>query len=156
MSEVIIRQATFEDIEEILPLWQEMMGFHTKLDERFRQAENSVEICTQAFKSILKNSDCCVLVAEVEKQLVGYIVGKVKTTPIFVPSHYGDISDICVSPEWRRSGIGRKLFESLRLWFKEKHIEHLEAGVAHGNPVSQAFWRSMGFEDYIDIMWHKL
>jgi ribosomal protein S18 acetylase RimI-like enzyme len=157
VSQVVIRRATLGDVEEILPLWSEMMDYHAALDTRFQPAPGAGERWIAFLRDRLQSENACVMVAEAEGQLVGYIVGMIgENPPVLLPSKYGLVSDICVDPNWRRQGIGRRLFEALKAWFREKELSTIQLSVAHHNPVSQAFWRAMGCQDFLDRLWVEL
>jgi ribosomal protein S18 acetylase RimI-like enzyme len=157
MSQVVIRQATRNDVGGILPLWTEMMQYHAALDERFRPAPDGEEHWARILRDWLRADDVCVLVADAEGQLVGYIIGMMRDNPpVLLPPIYGFVSDICVDPAWRQQGIGRRLFEALKDWFRKKELFTVQLNVAHFNPVSQAFWRAMGCEDHMDRLWFEL
>ena len=157
VSQVVIRQATRNDVGRILPLWTEMMNLHAALDERFQPAPEGEKQWGEVLRSWLRDDDCCVLVADAEGQLVGYIIGMMRVNPpVLLPPTYGLVSDVCVDPAWRQQGIGRRLFEALKDWFRDKELLSGQLNVAHGNPVSQAFWRAVGCEDYMDRLWFEL
>jgi ribosomal protein S18 acetylase RimI-like enzyme len=157
MSQVVIRRATQDDVEGILPLWNEMMRYHASLDARFQAAPGGEERWAEILRDWLQDDDVCVLVAEADGQLVGYIIGMMRENPpVLLPPTYGLVSDICVDPAWRQRGIGRRLFEALKLWFREKELFIVQLSVAHQNPVSQAFWWAMGCRDYMDRLWLEL
>ena len=102
----------------------------------------------------LRDDDCCVLVADAAGQPVGYIIGMMRENPpVLLPPTYGLVSDICVDPARRQQGIGRRLFESLQDWFREKGLSTVQLNVAHFSPVSQAFWRAVGCEDFMARLW---
>jgi ribosomal protein S18 acetylase RimI-like enzyme len=155
---VKIRRATVKDVPAVVPLWQEMMDFHAALDAwRFRPAEDGASYWAEAVAGWLKDENCCAFVADAGDRLVGYIIGWVRQpVPIFQPGVYGLVSDMCVAADCRRRGIGRRLFEALKAWFRERGASHVSLRVAVTNPVSQAFWRSVGCEDYMDDMWYTL
>lgn len=157
MGLITIRRATLADVKRLVPLWQEMMSFHAQLDPRFRPAFDGAQYWAQNLKSWLRDENYCVLVAEAEGELVGYIIGSVRERiPVFTPAIYGFVSDICVASHMRRQGIGTRLFATLKEWFRKKGVRHIELSVAHRNPVSRAFWRKMGFEDYLHHMWSEI
>jgi len=156
-DDVMIRRATADDVTAVLPLWQEMMDVHASLDSRFRPAADGVNCWAEALDGWLKDENCCVFVADAGDRLVGYIVGWLRQPPpVFQPDVYGFVSDICVVADGRRRGIGRRLFEALQGWFRQRGASHVELRVAVTNPVSQAFWRSVGCKDYMDQMWCSL
>lgn len=154
--EFTVRPGTGEDMPEMLRLWREMMDFHASVEPRFRPAP--VPVGEEAWEKHLQadiwgNGDWCVLVAEAEGRLIGQIMGALRDAyPVFEPERYGYVTDIVVDPAARRSGVGRALFETLRAWCRERGASHLELQVAHRNPVSQSFWRAMGFTDFMDTL----
>ena len=154
MSQVVIRQATRDDVGGILSLWDEMMQYHAALDARFRPAPDGEKHWAKILRDWLRDDDACVLVADAEGQLVGYIIGMMRENPpVLLPPTYGLVSDICVDPAWRQQGIGRRLFEALKDWLKEEELFTIQLNVAHFSSVSQAFWRAMGCEDFMDRLW---
>ena len=157
MSQVVIRRATPDDVEGILPLWNELMDYHAALDVRFQPAPGAEESWTDFLLDLLQDDDACVLVADARDKLVGFIMGLVRENlPVLLPSKYGLVTDICVDPGWRRQDIGRRLFEALKDWFRKKELFTVQLDVAHFNPVSQAFWRAMGCGDFLDRLWFEL
>jgi ribosomal protein S18 acetylase RimI-like enzyme len=152
-----IRQATIDDVPAILPLWQEMMDFHAARDVRFRPAPDGADYWARVLTDWLQDEQCCVLVAQAGRRLTGYIVGWMRQPPpVFEPDVYGFVSDICVAADSRQRGVGRRLFEELKSWFREQGASHVELRVAVSNPVSQAFWREVGCQDYMDHLWSPL
>jgi ribosomal protein S18 acetylase RimI-like enzyme len=72
--------------------------------------------------------------------------------PIYPVGTYGFISDICVTAGWRRRGVGRALVGALDAWFAPQKVTSVELFAAALNPESIAFWRSMGYTDYLRLM----
>ncbi|MDY7041620.1 MAG: GNAT family N-acetyltransferase [Chloroflexota bacterium] len=157
MTTITVRRATEADVPAIVPLWKEMMAFHAALDPRFRPDPDGDVHWSRAISAWMQAEDNCVLVAEAEGQIVGYTVGMMRENPpVLLPLYHGFVSDICVAPEWRQRGVGRRMFAALKMWFRQQGADHIELRVAHNNPTSQAFWRKMGCEDYMDSMWCEL
>lgn len=153
-----VRRATADDVPAVVPLWQEMMDVHAALDpQRFRPAGDGAAYWARVLPAWLEDEKCCVLVADDGERLAGYIVGWLhQSVPVFQPDIYGFVSDICVAADCRQRGIGRQMFETLKAWFRKRGASHVELRVAVTNPVSQAFWRDVGCEDYMDHVWCTL
>jgi ribosomal protein S18 acetylase RimI-like enzyme len=157
MADMRVRQATLKDMEAVLDLWQEMMGYHARLDPRFRPAADGRELFREVLQEWMVDETCRILVAEDDGQVVGYIIGRLAENPaVFKQRYLGHVSDICVAPDRRRTGVGRKLFGFLRKWFRGKGLTVAQLNVAALNPVSQAFWREMGFQDYMQRLWLEM
>jgi ribosomal protein S18 acetylase RimI-like enzyme len=157
MEEIQIRRATPEDLEAVLDLWQEMMDYHASLDRRFQQVADSRDHFRMTLREWMADDTQRVLVAVDDGEIVGYTIGRIaENPPMFQVRFLGHVSDICVAREQRRQGIGRKLFSALLNWFRRQGLPVVQLSVAAANPVSQAFWREMGFQDYTHRMWLEI
>lgn len=154
MAEIIIRRATLEDLEAVLDLWQEMMDYHARLDRRFQPAEDGRDHFREVVQEWMVDDTWHVLVAEVGGEVIGYVIGRVaENPPVFDMRYFGYVTDICVAADWRRMGVGRRLFLALCDWFRRRGLTVIQLNAAAFNPVSQAFWREMGFRDFLERMW---
>ena len=52
---------------------------------------------------------------------------------------YGVIYDIAVDSHCRRKGVGTQLFQSMKQWFRERGIKHIELNVVNANLHGQGF-----------------
>lgn len=76
-----------------------------------------------------------------ENQLKGFV--SVKSNLFGSSKQYLDLSNIYVSEDVRRNGIGKALFNEAKLWAKEHSAEKLYIS-AHSAIESQAFYNNMG------------
>lgn len=157
MSNITVRRARPGDIEPLLDLWQEMMAYHARLDGRFVPAADGRQAFRPTVEAWMADEMWRVLVAVADGKVVGYTIGRIaENPPILEMQRYGWITDICVARQWRRAGVGRRLFAALRSWFRRRNLTVVQLHVAAANPVSQAFWRAMGFADYMNRLWVDL
>jgi len=156
-SGVVVRQAEISDTESVLSLWEEMMDYHAPLDRRLRVHPDGGGYMDQAIRYWPGDDASSLLVAEAGGSVIGFSLGgSVDTGLGLKPAIYGHIAHMCVTDRWRRRGIGRELFARLRDWFQKKDLSSIHIYVSHSNPVSQGFWRGLGFEDYIERLWCDL
>lgn len=156
-SAVVVRRAEVGDLEAVLSLWEEMMDYHAPLDRRLRVFPGWRGCVAQAIGYWLDGDGYCLLVAEAGDAVIGFGLGGLVDTSLGLkPATYGHIAHMCVTARWRRRGIGRQLFGRLRGWFRGKGLSSIHIYVSHFSPVSQKFWRSLGFEDYIERLWCDL
>jgi ribosomal protein S18 acetylase RimI-like enzyme len=142
---ILIRKATDSDIAAILPLWRELMEFHSNFDSRFRLAVDAVSPGKSHLRSELHKSSSFLAVAENRSGLVGYCLGSVHKQPSFFEHRaYGFVSEFHVSHSFRRQGVGQSLFASMRQWFQRKRVSRVELVTMNANAHSKAFWQSMG------------
>jgi len=154
MKGVVVRRARVGDLEAVLDLWEEMMAFHAKLDPRFGPAKAGRAYFRETLREWMHDDNCTVLVAVTGGEVVGYTVGRIaENPPVFVMRHYGHVSDICVASHLRRAGIGNKLFAAACDWFRSQGLTVVQLNTASFNPVSRAFWKKIGFQDFLHRMW---
>lgn len=146
-----VRTARADDVEAIVGLWREFIRFHEELDDRVRMREGSVEWFADLVQSLLgSESDRVVMAETAEGKVVGYAIGRERERVPWEPERFGFVSDIYVDIGHRRRGVATALFRDLRDWFEKRGLVSIEGDVLHLNPVSQAFWRALGFTDFLD------
>ncbi len=154
---VLVREAQSGDTEVVIRLWREMMDFHAPIDGRLSLGSNWRSEVSRATRGWLRDGDTSLLVAEAGDHVVGFIVGGAVDVVLGLePSVRGHVAHLCVTSEWRRRGVGRLLFSSLRSWLLRRGTSSIHAHVSHFSPVSQRFWRALGFEEYIERLWCDL
>lgn len=157
MTLVEVRPAGLADVEKLAALWQEHMHDLAKLDRRFRIQDTAANHYQQELVGWLGREDARILVAERAGQVIGFVVGwRVQRPPLQDPENIGLISDLCVDGHARQGGVGAALLDGLRGWFKEHHIDVIEAYVPQSHPIAQAFWRALGATDYLHIVRYRL
>ena len=68
--------------------------------------------------------------------------------PLGKKREYLDLSELHVSQEWRRRGVGCRLFRAAAAWAKEHGAEKLYIS-AHSAVETQVFYRSLGCTDAV-------
>jgi GNAT superfamily N-acetyltransferase len=152
-----IREAEAGDRGAVLELWEEMMGIHSDLDDRLSVGPSWEREITDLYRRWRTEPRRRVIVADGPTGVIGFAVGSVAEVVLGLkPSTYGHIAHLCVAAEFRRRGVGRQLFSSLRDWFKVRGVDSIHLYASPLNPVSQQFWRSLGFVDYVERLWCDL
>lgn len=148
-QEAVIRRARERDVASIVRLWQELQHANAGYDTRLAVKPSAPSWYESFMRLQIEHENAAVLVAEIDRTVAGYIFGQVMQRPTLAEGDCGYVADICVAPAHRGRGIGRRLFLDLRAWFKRAGVSHLEVQVVRGNPASQAFWRKMGFDEFL-------
>ena len=147
------RRARPRDVEAIIALWWEMMALHRRLDHRLRLAPSGKGAFREGLRNWITDDDFHVVVAETDGQVVGYGIATIRVNPPVLEPHFvGYINDLCVASSWRRRGIGRALVDEVKAWFRSRDICVSMLRALARNEDSQAFWRRMGWEDYMREM----
>ena len=151
---MLIRKCKETDLSSIKEIFKEFVQLHVEIDPCFKKIDQHDEIFARYILNTLKNDKTVVLVAELDGVVVGYGVGQIQDRPpIYEKCLCGHIDNIAVLAEFRRSGIGGRLFQEIKCWFQSQGIERIELYVAIKNEESINFWRKMGFEAYLEHMY---
>jgi Predicted acetyltransferase len=123
---VIIRPFRLGDYAAIMAIWR-ATGFEQEeadLDALARQLAWDSEL---------------VLVAEVDGQVVGVIVGTIDGNRAY-------FYRLAVHPDYQRRGIGRRLVQALEERFREKGVTQIVIMVKQDNEQAIPFYESLGYE----------
>jgi ribosomal protein S18 acetylase RimI-like enzyme len=107
--------------------------------------------------ALQRDPDAAIFVYDSGGDLPGMCIVRIdRSPPILEEVERAEITDLGVREDRRRSGIGRLLVEAALVWVAECGVERVEAQVATGNAEGQAFWRSQGFGDLMDVLHRRL
>ena len=146
---VSIRPAQPPDLPAVITLWRQLQDINASFDARLALNEGAVDWFIGYLGDQLDNPNMSVLVAEHEKMIVAYTFGQIMRRPTLASGDCGYVADVCVEENWRGRGIGRQLYQCLRVWFRANGIMAIEVQVVRANPASQAFWRKMGYSEFL-------
>jgi len=146
---ILIRHAGPPDLPAVIALWRELQDINASFDPRLKLSEGAADWFIAYLGEQLDNPQMAVLVAEHEKTVVGYTFGQIMRRPTLASGDCGYVADVCVQESWRGRGVGRQLYERLRAWFLARGITAIEVQVVRANPASQAFWRKMGYTEFL-------
>lgn len=148
-ADILIRPALPQDVPEIIALWQALQATSAQYEPRLAPNDTAADWFTDYLRGQLDNSEAAVYVAVAQGAVVGYVFGQALRRPTLASGDCGYVADVCVQEDRRGEGIGRRLFETLRDWFHARGLRVIEVQVVRANPASQAFWRKMGFGDFL-------
>jgi ribosomal protein S18 acetylase RimI-like enzyme len=144
-----VRRARDRDVAAIVALWQNLQQSNTAYDKRLTTNASASGWYEDFLRQQLEMDNSAVFVAESDSVVVGYTFGQIMQRPTLAEGDCGYVADLCVADAHRGKGIGRRLYYELRSWFSRHGIKHVEVQVVRGNPASQAFWRKMGFGEFL-------
>ena len=148
-----IREATKEDVPQVVPVWRELMEFHARRDAYFATCQWAQEAFEKYVLENIEKEDAMVWVAQSDSAIVGYCQSMiVENPPVLHVKRYGNISDLAVLDNYRRQGIGEDFVARAMEWFRSQNLERVEVRVAVTNKISTQFWRKMGFATYLETM----
>ena len=146
-----IRRAALTDIDAIEVLWREMMNFHIECDDYFTMSTEADTNHREYMTGLIQDENKRVYVADDDSQLIGYLMAEINAyPPIYLHQRFGHIGAISVSESAQCKGVGRQLLEAALAWFRENDLQRVECSVAVENPLSQGFWKKMGFRSFVE------
>ena len=137
---MIIRNAVPADVPAIVELWKELMDMHQELDRIYTRSTDGHDVFAKFVDENISGEDSCVVVAQVQGNIVGYGQAKLeKYPPVLKEPEYGLILDFFVAETHRKIGIGRELVKEIRHWFREKGVRQIEVRHSTHNEMAARF-----------------
>lgn len=158
MKNIIIRDLQEADLPEAKVIFNEFVAYHVQYDNTFEKVADADQMWADyIYQSQATKDDFRVLIAELKGQVVGFCLGYVaERPPIYKSQRIGMIGNIAVKEGCKRQGVGKRLFEEIKIWFKTQDIDLIETEVASSNLQSMGFWRKIGGRGFITRMEIKL
>jgi GNAT superfamily N-acetyltransferase len=149
-NQIKIRKGTEEDLEAFFELYWISSLEHTHYSgslDILKPKEKCQHFIVNRQRELLHNRNHFFFVAECKNNVIGMItghVGKRDEARVYKIERIGFIDEVCVHPDYRTSGVGRKLLEEMLEKLYTKKIEFIGVGVAFKNPAFH-FYKSYGF-----------
>ena len=142
----MIRKATHNDIPRILELLSQVNDVHAEGRPDFfikgKRKYNEEELL-----KIINDDTTPVFVYVENDNIKGYafcVIQNLSQCDNLRPDKSLYIDDICVDENYRRHGVGKKLYEHVLQFAKEEKCFNITLNVWVKNPSAQAFYESMG------------
>ena len=142
----MIRKATHNDIPRILDLLSQVNDVHAEGRPDFfikgKRKYNEEDLL-----KIINDDTTPVFVCEENDDIKGYafcVIQDLSQCDNLRPDKSLYIDDICVDENYRRHGVGKKLYEHVLQFAKEEKCFNITLNVWAKNPGAQAFYESMG------------
>jgi ribosomal protein S18 acetylase RimI-like enzyme len=150
MDGPIIRPATEQDIDALVPLYADFHEFHVHgVPDRLRLPDTPDEIPLRtALREILRRTDAQIFIADFENKLIGFAEIYLRLDephPLRVPHRYGYLQCLLISEPFRKSGLGKQLISSAHQWAKEQQATevHLDVWEFADGPLH--FYEKLGY-----------
>lgn len=148
-----VRRATRRDRDRVVELWLGLLAHHAPLDPHYRVRPGSEGEWRRLVERLLNRSDAAVFVWEEDGALLGFCSAQLEEAPsVLVEGSRAELTDLMVEPRARRRGIGRALVDAGAGWIRARGVERITVRVASHNSEAQAFWRALGFGDFMDVL----
>jgi len=151
------RRATPDDLDAVASLWTELTAHHAPLDPALRLRRGAAGEIRELLRAMLRDPDEATWLAfraeDASGAPAGLCTARVDTAPpILEETLRGEICDLYVAPAARRRGLGRALVAEARGWLEARGVRRIEVRVSPRNAAAQAFWRGLGFAQFMDVL----
>lgn len=146
MNDVIIRQATIEDLPMLLTFEQGIIIAERPFDPTLVDGHfNYYDL-----KAMIPAEDAAIYVAQKGDELVGsgsVLIADAK--PYLKHNSYAHIGFMFVKPEFRGQGISQAILEELRNWSVSKNLVEFRLKVYDDNPRAIRAYEKAGFKKHL-------
>ena len=138
-----IRLARKEEIQILLKFEQELVEFERPFDSTLKEGK----ISYYDILSRINSKDSCVLVADVNEELVGSgFIDIVKAKPYLKHKYFGSFGFFYVKKEYRGKGVNKSILSGLIKWAKYRDVNEVRLQVYDNNINAKSVYLKYGFE----------
>lgn len=142
---IIVRSGQLDDAKALLDIQKEVVLEKEYLITVIEEFQNTTVEQRDWIRKIIKNEREKIIVAEVEGNIVGFIVFQSSNRKRLL--HNGSLG-MMIYKDYRGLGIGRLLIKELLIWAgKNPLIEKVSLGVFSTNRRAISLYKSMGFKE---------
>ncbi|HLD61101.1 MAG TPA: GNAT family N-acetyltransferase [Patescibacteria group bacterium] len=149
-----IREYQPKDLEHIERLMNDFEEYLVGIDDLsfMRPFADKGREYTRLCIEKTQKEDGVVLLAENRGEVVGMILGVMhpqSRTSVLEEGErvYARVTDLYITEEYRKKGVGKQLIEAIELHFKNKGCEVLTIGVLAPNKNAYEFYKRVGYKD---------
>ena len=147
----IIRPATHDDIEALVPLWHELEATQSRF-RAYPVAPDAEERLVASFRAAVDAQDADVLVAFDGPDPIGMALVRLEHPSRQSDELAAELSRVVVRSDRRGSGVGKALVDAAGAWALDRGIRTLVAAIFVANEPSGRFWKAIGFEPWVERM----
>lgn len=146
---ITYRQATLWDAHKIVELWEAMRG---EIDiQKYHEPDKETYFIT--LMAHLKNPTSCVIIAQEDEKIIGFISGHVRTESYNNNILIGFCEDIYILPEYRGTEIKEKLLTAILVNAEYHKCNKLEFITAYDERLAK-IWARDGYVP-VNIIFRK-
>ena len=147
MKNIIIRQATLNDLKSIQKLNYELFKLEKEnFDPTLIVDWPLSEEGKSYFEDLIKNE--YVIIALKDENVIGYLAGSINEKGSYELIQYGEINNMLVDDKYRGLGVGKQLINQFKEYCKSKNITKLKVVASAKNKNAIDFYRKQGFTDF--------
>ena len=137
---VAIRFLGMDDLEDILRIQEKIVG-----DAQSDNADKLASLKDTTVYHLQHGDPLTNLGAEIDKKLVGFVIGEVRRWEFGRSEMTGWILILGIDPEYQGMGVGRKLGATLLEHFRKKNVRKIQTLVEWHDGDLISYFKSLGF-----------
>lgn len=146
MDPIIIRYATEDDLDELLGFEQQLIRAERPMDPTIRQGH----VHYYDLRELLSTPDAALAVAETGGRLVASGYARARKARAYLDhEYYAYLGFMYTVPEFRGTGINRRIIEYLRQWALAAGLKELRLTVYDSNEPAIRAYEKAGFRKHI-------
>ena len=150
MKDIVVREATREDVPQATELIVRMKRLNGEFDPMFRVVDNISERALQYLTNSLSSESSMVWVAATGKRVVGILRAEIKSRLFYEPEIEGLITDFYILPEARRRALGNEMIQAASKKLKERGAQIVTAEFPAQNEIAARFYSKRGFRALVN------
>lgn len=153
-----IRPLRATEIETVVSkLWRPFAEAQEARNERWELADDAEEAMVSNFQNGVRQDDVFVYLAEIDDEVIGYLLFEVRDTPpIFTRERDCALDQLYVEPEHRGKGIAQKLLDRAVRIGKERGAETIVLTIDAANEGAIEFFEDLGYDIWRHHMYKPL
>jgi len=137
---VAIRFLGMDDLDDVLRIQAKIVG-----EQASDNAEKLASLKDTSVYHLQHGDPLMILGAEIDKKLVGFVIGDVRRWEFGRSEMTGWILILGVDPEYQGMGVGRKLGSTLLEHFRKKNVRKIQTLVEWHDGELISYFKSLGF-----------
>lgn len=144
-----IEKPKLDDVPSLLPLLIAQGEFHYSLDPIYYTPETQAErkFYQQYIKAAIEKDSPHILIARSNNQIAGYITFEKGHEPYFGTNitDYGEIQELFVKKQFRKSGIGAQLIAAAEKMIKTQGLRYVKVTSSAKNKYATDLYEHIGY-----------
>lgn len=124
------------DYKQVIQLYNDFVG-----ENRYSKFDND------SFKKVLQSPSNHIFVAEEGKKIIGFASFSVRMV-VRYSKPIAELDELYVVPEYRKTGVGRKLMEAVLKTANELDCHRLFVESQYKHIIAHKFYEILGFKNY--------
>jgi ribosomal protein S18 acetylase RimI-like enzyme len=152
-ARIKVREAKLSDMAAVLELNRLLYDCDREFDNTLDPGWIKSEERAAYFKSRMEGDEMVCIVAACADRIIGYLAGALNNARLCRKmSTLAKLENMYIVEEFRRHGVGTKLLDRFSQWCEDQKVETIRVETRASNVDAAAFYRSLGFSDYITTL----